>query len=81
MGIPYLLVLLATISVNLGVINLLPLPIFDGGHLFFLSLEAMRGGKPVSPRVQMVAQQAMVFLLIALMLVVTYNDIVGFVLR
>ncbi|MBN1587015.1 MAG: RIP metalloprotease RseP [Candidatus Omnitrophica bacterium] len=81
LGFAYFLVLLATISINLGVINLLPLPVFDGGHLMFLAVEALRRGRAVSEKVQLVAQQVMVFALIALMLVVTYNDFVGLILK
>ena len=42
---------LALISVNLGIINLFPLPVLDGGHLLFLAIEKLKGG-PVSERVQ-----------------------------
>lgn len=62
------------LSVNLGVLNLLPIPVLDGGHLFFYAIEAIRG-KPLSMRQREVAQQIGLALLITLMLVVFYNDI------
>jgi len=66
---------IAVISINLAVINLLPIPVLDGGHLLFFAIEAVRG-KPVSTRVREVAQQVGMFLLIMLMILVTYNDII-----
>jgi regulator of sigma E protease len=65
---------MAFISVNLAVINLLPVPILDGGHLLFFLLEAILG-RPVSPRKLEYAQKVGLVLLIALMAVVFYNDI------
>ena len=50
-GFVYYLMFLALISVNLGIINLFPLPVLDGGHLLFLAIEKLKGG-PVSERVQ-----------------------------
>lgn len=69
----------AFISVNLAVINLLPIPILDGGHLLFFLLEAILG-RPVSPRKMEYAQRVGLVLLIALMLVVFYNDIMRLIL-
>jgi len=63
------------LSVNLGVLNLLPVPVLDGGHLMFLSLEAVRG-KPLDERAQIIAQQVGMALLGTLMIFVFYNDIV-----
>ncbi|MDH5526021.1 MAG: RIP metalloprotease RseP [Nitrospirota bacterium] len=65
----------ALLSINLGILNLLPIPVLDGGHLVFLAAEALRG-RPVSDRVRDVAQQAGLFLLLALMAFAFYNDIV-----
>jgi len=62
------------LSVNLGVLNLLPVPVLDGGHLMFLSLEAIRG-KPLEERAQIIAQQVGMALLGTLMIFVFYNDI------
>jgi regulator of sigma E protease len=63
------------LSVNLGILNLLPVPVLDGGHLVFLGVEAVRR-KPLSERVQVVAQQVGMALLGSLMLFVFYNDLV-----
>ena len=62
------------LSVNLAVLNLLPVPVLDGGHLFFLTLEGIRR-KPLAERAQMVAQQIGLALLGMLMIFVFYNDI------
>lgn len=65
---------MAIISINLGVLNLLPIPILDGGHLMFLGIEAIRR-KPVSDKVIMMAQRIGLALLITLMAFAFYNDI------
>ncbi|MFC1524614.1 RIP metalloprotease RseP [Thermodesulfobacteriota bacterium] len=62
------------LTVNLGILNLLPIPILDGGHLVFFTLEAIRR-KPLSQRAQEVFQQIGLVLLGTLMLFVFYNDI------
>ena len=62
------------LSVNLGILNLLPIPVLDGGHLMFLFIEAIRR-KPMTERVQIVAQQTGMALLGTLMIFVFYNDI------
>jgi regulator of sigma E protease len=62
------------ISVNLAVINLLPIPVLDGGHLLFFVIEAVKG-RPVSLKVREVAQQVGMVLLAMLMILVFYNDI------
>jgi regulator of sigma E protease len=72
-GIVNLFYLVAVLSVNLALINLLPIPILDGGHLLFLAIEAIRR-KPVSIKVREIATQVGLALLIGLMLVVFYND-------
>jgi len=66
------------LSVNLAVLNLLPVPVLDGGHLFFLTLEGIRR-KPLAERAQMIAQQVGLTLLVMLMAFVFYNDIVRIV--
>lgn len=73
-GFLNMLMFVALLSVNLGVLNLLPIPVLDGGHLVFLSAEAAIG-KPVSNRVREVAQQAGLFALLSLMVFAFYNDI------
>ncbi len=73
-GIGKLIQFIAFISINLAILNFLPIPILDGGHLMFFSIEAVRG-RPVSLRVREVAQQAGMFILLMLMVFVFYNDI------
>nr|MBF0220873.1 RIP metalloprotease RseP [Desulfobulbaceae bacterium] len=68
-----LLSFMAVLSVNLGVINLFPIPILDGGHLVFFSVEALRR-KPMSMRSQEILQQIGLVLLVSLMFFVFYND-------
>jgi len=77
-GIKSFLFLMAMISVNLGVLNLLPIPVLDGGHIFFLCVEAMKGS-PLSWKKMEVAQMVGLALLLMLMFFVTYNDIMRFV--
>lgn len=64
----------AVISINLGVLNLLPIPVLDGGHLVFLGLEAIRK-RPLSERVIIMSQRVGMALLITLMVFAMYNDI------
>lgn len=73
-GVLNLLFFTALISINLAILNVLPIPVLDGGHLLFFFLEAVRG-RPVSIRVREVAQQAGMFVLLMLMVFVFYNDI------
>jgi regulator of sigma E protease len=73
-GILNFVFLIAILSVNLGVLNLLPVPILDGGHVFFFLVEAVRG-RPVSVKHREVAQQVGLVLLLLLMGFVFYNDI------
>lgn len=72
-GLIYYLMFLALISVNLGVINLCPLPVLDGGHLLFLLIEKIKGG-PVSGRVQDLSYRIGSFLLMLLMGLALFND-------
>jgi regulator of sigma E protease len=65
---------MALISINLGFINLLPVPMLDGGHLFFYGLEALRR-KPVALHVQEWAYRTGFMLLMGLMAFVTINDL------
>ena len=66
---------MALLSVNLAVLNVLPIPILDGGHLVFLALEKIKGS-PLSLRARMIAQQVGFVLLLGVIIIVTYNDIV-----
>jgi regulator of sigma E protease len=65
---------MAVLSVNLGIINLFPIPILDGGHLTYFTIEAIRR-KPLSLQTQEVLQQIGIVLLGTLMVFVFYNDI------
>jgi regulator of sigma E protease len=65
---------LGFLSVNLGVLNLLPIPILDGGHLLFFTIEGLRR-KPLSPQTRAWAQQVGLALILMLMALVFYNDI------
>jgi regulator of sigma E protease len=78
MGVANLLFLMAFISLQLGIFNLLPIPALDGGHIFMLVLELAKGS-PLSARVRERAQMIGFSLLILLILLVTYNDILQLV--
>jgi regulator of sigma E protease len=70
----WIIVLMASISVNLGFINLLPIPMLDGGHLLFYAIEAVRR-KPMEPAVQEWAFRSGFAFVLGLMLFVTFNDL------
>ncbi|MBA0037235.1 sigma E protease regulator RseP [Pantoea sp. BIGb0393] len=72
-GVIYYLMFLALISVNLGIINLFPLPVLDGGHLLFLAIEKIKG-RPVSERVQDFSYRIGSILLVLLMGLALFND-------
>ncbi|KLV11716.1 sigma E protease regulator RseP [Photobacterium ganghwense] len=72
-GLVYFLGFLALISVNLGIVNLLPLPVLDGGHLMFFAIEAVTR-RPVSERVQDIGYRVGSAILVALMAVALFND-------
>ncbi len=74
LGIAYFLRIAAIISINLGIINLVPIPVLDGGHLMFFSYEVVTG-KPVKEKTIMIAQQVGFYLLITLVVLSFYNDI------
>lgn len=73
-GVSYLFHFMAVLSVNLALLNLLPIPILDGGHIFFIIWEAIRG-KPVAVKHREVAQAMGLMLILALMVLVFYQDI------
>ncbi len=77
-GIVPLLMFLGVLSVNLGILNFLPIPVLDGGHIVFFLIEGAIG-KPVSLRGRELAQQVGLFLLISLMAFAFYNDISRFI--
>ena len=78
MGLKYFLRFLALLSVNLGVLNLLPIPVLDGGHLTFLTLEAILR-RPPSVRQREVSQQIGMVIILFIMVAVTFNDLNEFV--
>lgn len=73
-GIVALIVFSAFLSINLGMINLFPIPMLDGGHLMFYAIEALRG-KPVSEKAQEYAFRFGFFVLISLMVFSNLNDV------
>jgi regulator of sigma E protease len=73
-GVPYLLGLIAILGINLGIINLFPIPILDGGHLLFLVMEAILG-RPISTKKMEIAQQVGLILIILLMIFAFHNDL------
>jgi regulator of sigma E protease len=73
-GLGSFLAFLAVLSVNLGVLNLLPIPVLDGGYLLFFLVETIIG-RPVSLRHREMALQVGLFLLMLLMIYAFYNDI------
>lgn len=76
-GISQFLKMMAILSINLFLINLLPVPILDGGHLVFFSIEALRGA-PLSMRKMEIAQQVGLIILMSLMLYAFFNDVTRF---
>ncbi len=74
-GLLSLILFTAILSINLGVINLFPIPILDGGHFLFLGLEAVLR-KPISIKKMEIAQQIGLILIILLMLFAFYNDLI-----
>jgi regulator of sigma E protease len=74
-GLVSYLSFMALISISLGVMNLLPIPVLDGGHLLYYSVEILTG-RPVSERFSAIAQRAGLGVLMTLMLVAAFNDIV-----
>jgi len=74
-GVLSLVLFMAILSINLGVINLFPIPILDGGHFIFLALEAILK-RPISIKKMEIAQQIGLGLIILLMLFAFYNDLI-----
>jgi regulator of sigma E protease len=73
-GVLNFFIFMAIININLGIINLFPIPILDGGHLVFLGIEAIRR-KPLSEKIISVSQKIGLAILLTLMAVVIYNDV------
>ena len=76
LGFKYLINLIAVLSVNLGLLNLFPVPVLDGGHLVFYTIEAIRG-RPMSARRQDFAFKVGLALIVSLFVFVTRNDIMA----
>jgi regulator of sigma E protease len=74
MGLVYFIKFMAFVSVSLGVLNLLPVPVLDGGHLMFFGIEALRG-RPLSEKVQLFFQQIGMTLLLLLMATAMFVDV------
>lgn len=77
-GAMKLLFFLCLLSINLAFLNVLPIPVLDGGHLFFLGVEAIKGS-PVSEKVFGYSQMVGLVLIVTLMVYVTYNDLMRWV--
>ena len=73
-GIMNIIYLIAFLSINVGFINLLPIPAFDGGHILFIIIEKIKGS-PVNPETENKIHTIGLFLLMLLMVVITFNDI------
>ncbi|MBQ27166.1 MAG: RIP metalloprotease RseP [Nitrospiraceae bacterium] len=76
-GFLNIVLFVALISINLGIVNLLPVPVLDGGHLMFFAIEGIRG-RPLEERGREIAHQVGLFLLLSLMTFAFYNDIMRY---
>ncbi len=77
LGLAYVLQFIALLSINLGVINLLPFPALDGGRIFFLLIEKIKGS-PINQKIEGIANAIGFFLLIGLMIFITIKDFTNF---
>ena len=73
-GWTYYIGFLALLSVSLGVFNLLPIPVLDGGHLLYYFVEVLKGS-PVPEKVQLIGYQLGLFMVMGVMILAVYNDI------
>ena len=73
-GLSAYLFFLAALSVNLAALNLLPIPVLDGGHLCFYLIEVIKG-KPLPEPVQLVAYQVGLFIVVGVMFIANFNDV------
>ena len=80
LGLSKLFFFLCMLSMNLAFLNVLPIPVFDGGHLLFLLIEKVKG-TPVSERVLSYSQMVGIVLIVSLMVWVTYNDVMRWFVR
>ena len=74
------LLLMAMLSINLGIVNLLPIPILDGGHLMFFTLEALRR-RPLSQRAREIASAIGLVIILLLLLIALRNDVMRFIIN
>ena len=74
-GASSLFVFMALLSVNLAIINVMPIPVLDGGQLVFLAIEKIKGS-PLSMKARIIAQQVGIVFVLGLIVMVTYNDII-----
>jgi regulator of sigma E protease len=74
-GLPFIIILFGTLSLNLAILNLLPFPGLDGGRLAFVILEVLRGGRKVDPRIEGIVHLVGIMVLLAFILFVSYNDV------
>jgi regulator of sigma E protease len=72
-GLESYIAFLALLSVSLGVLNLLPIPVLDGGHLLFYTIELL-AGRPVPEKIQSAGYQLGLFLVLGMMMLALYND-------
>jgi regulator of sigma E protease len=75
-GLMPLISLMAVLSVSIGLLNLFPIPLLDGGHLLFYAVEAIRG-RPLSDRAQEIGFRIGLAFVVMLMLFATWNDLVN----
>ena len=73
-GLEYYLSFLAVLSISLGILNLLPVPVLDGGHLLYYLVEAVIR-RPVPEKIQAMGMQLGIFLIVSVMFIAFYNDI------
>jgi regulator of sigma E protease len=74
MGLVHFIKFMALVSVSLGVLNLLPVPVLDGGHLLFFALEGLRG-RPISEKAQVFFQKIGMTMLLSLMTLAMFLDV------
>jgi regulator of sigma E protease len=74
LGVGYFLKFIAIVSISLGVLNLMPIPVLDGGHLLFFIVEGIKG-RPLSDQAQLIGQQVGILLLVCLMGIAFFLDI------
>ncbi|MEK7584338.1 MAG: RIP metalloprotease RseP [Patescibacteria group bacterium] len=74
LGVPYLINFTAMLSINLGILNIIPFPALDGGRVLFIVIEKIKG-RPLNPRIESVFHSIGFFLLIALVAFITYKDV------